>query len=417
MPVLARTDGNGGFRLGPLPPGRYRVTAAREGLTLRRTESLDVTTGVSPHPLALDLLHGARLSGRVTGPGGAPLAGARVRCAGADVDELAVRPGALPLAAEAAALPTGAAGALLSAQSAVTDARGRFVLDGLPPGRYRIDVSRDGYQALALEAKLGAGERHDLGALALAEGFPVRGRVLDQAGAPIEGAHVGVAGDGVLPTATTDVAGQFSLALAPGRYRVTASAEGWGNASADATAQAGGAGPSLELRLSRANASLEGQVHDAEGRPLARARLAARPVAASTDSDPPVASATTDAGGHFRMAHLPAGELRVAVQHPDYPRVSAPATAGQFASIVVPMPGGVAGEVRGRSTPWPFVSIMEGCSRSLHLLRGALYPRRGDQPGPFDSGPERRFDQLAVQGVREMTLLGRNGNTYAGSDG
>jgi hypothetical protein len=350
LPVLARTDRNGAFRLGPLPPGRYRVTAAHEGLILRRTESIDVEPGATPAPIALDLLHGARLTGRVAGPNGAPLTGARVRCAGADVEELAVRPGALPLAAEAAALPAGAAGALLSAQSAVVDGRGRFALEGLPPGRYRIDVTRDGYQALAVEVKLGAGERRDLGALALAEGFPVRGRVLDQAGAPIEGAHVTVTGTGALPSAITDAAGQFSLALAPGRYRVTASAEGWGSASADAAAEAGGAKPSLELRLSRADASLDGMVRDAEGRPLARARLTARPAAASAPGDPSLAAATADAGGHFHMARLPSGELRIEVQHADYPRISAPATAGQFATIVVPTPGGVAGEVRGRTT-------------------------------------------------------------------
>ncbi|HVY39383.1 MAG TPA: carboxypeptidase regulatory-like domain-containing protein, partial [Polyangia bacterium] len=59
---------------------------------------------------------------------------------------------------------------------------------------------------------------------------------------------------------------------------------------------------------------------------------------------------TADAGGHFRLARLPAGELRIEVTHPDYPRISAPATAGQFAAIVVPVPGGVIGEVRGRAT-------------------------------------------------------------------
>jgi hypothetical protein len=50
------------------------------------------------------------------------------------------------------------------------------------------------------------------------------------------------------------------------------------------------------------------------------------------------------------MGGLPASELRIEVQHPDYPQVAAPATPGQFASIVVPIPGGVAGEVRARAT-------------------------------------------------------------------
>ena len=237
-----------------------------------------------------------------------------------------MRPGMLPLAAEAAALPAGPVGALGGAQTAVADARGRFALDGLLPGRYRLEVARDGYQPMALEATLGPGERRDVGTVTLAEGFPVRGRVVDQIGAPIEGARVGVHRRGAagLPGGVTDAAGQFALALAPGRYRVTASAEGWGTASADTTAESGGAQPIMELRLARADGTIEGLVRDDAGRPLVHARLAARPARTGSPSNdataaPPVATATTDAGGHFRLARVPAGELRVEVAHPDYP--------------------------------------------------------------------------------------------------
>ena len=347
LATLARTDGSGAFRLGPLPPGRYRITAAQVGLILRRPVSIDVHPPAVPQAITLDLLHGARLSGRVAGPGGAPIAGARVRLSGAGVDELAVRPGTLPLAAVAAALPPGVTDTMGASQMALTDRGGAFALDRLPPGIYRVDVTHDGFQPLGTEVSLRPGERHDLGSLSLAAGFPVRGRVLDETGAPIEGARVSVTGG---PGVVTDAAGQFALSLAAGRYHLVAAADGRGSAAADATAEAGGAAPLVELRLSRAEASLEGLVRDAAGRPLARARLAARRAAADAPSDPPLATATTDAGGHFRMARLPAGELRIEVQHPDYPRVSVPATAGQFAAIAVPVPGGVIGEVRGSAT-------------------------------------------------------------------
>jgi len=348
LPVLARTDKNGQFELGPVPRGHYRVTAIAAGLTLRRPVSVPSSPDGLPVSIELDLLHGARIAGRVVGAKGAPVAGARVRLWGAGVDELVVRPGTLPLAAEAAALPPGAAGMLSSAQMALTDGRGAFALEGVAPGVYRIEITRDGFQPLGTEAALRPGERRDLGSLALSAGFPVRGRVLDETGSPIEGARVSVTGGAA--GAVTDGAGQFALALAPGHYHLVASADGWGSAGADATAEAGGASPLLELRLSRADASLEGLVRDEAGRPLARARLAARRAAADAPSDPTLATATTDAGGHFRMARLPAGELRIEVQHPDYPRVSVPATAGQFAAIAVPVPGGVVGEVRGRAT-------------------------------------------------------------------
>ena len=322
LPIIVRTTGTGAFTLSPLPPGAFRVTATSAGFVLRRTVTIEAR---APGPAAatpataavlLELLHGARLTGRIAGAAGAPLPGAHVRCAGADVDDLTVRAGMLPLAAEAAALPAGPAGALGGAQTAVADARGRFALEGLLPGRYRLEVARDGYQPLVLEATLGPGERRDVGTVTLAEGFPVRGRVVDQTGAPIEGARVSVtAGAAGLPGGVTDAAGQFALALAPGRYRVTASAEGWGTATADTTAQSGGAQPIVELRLARADGTIEGLVRDDAGRPLVHARLAARPArAGSPTSDataaPPVATTTTDAGGHFRLARVPAGELR-----------------------------------------------------------------------------------------------------------
>ncbi|MES1210669.1 MAG: carboxypeptidase-like regulatory domain-containing protein, partial [Pseudomonadota bacterium] len=356
LPVVVRTTGAGAFTLAPLPPGGFRVTATSAGFSLRRAVTVEArvpgAAGANAPTAAvlLELLRGARLAGRIAGAAGAPLPGARIRCAGAEVDDLTVRPGTLPLAAEAAALPAGAVGTLGGAQTAVADARGGFALDGLLPGRYRLDVARDGYQPLTLEATLGPGERRDVGTVTLAEGFPVRGRVLDQTGAPVEGARISAsAGAAGLPGALTDAAGQFALALAPGRYRLTASAEGWGTATAETLAAAGGAEPIVELRLARADGTIDGLVRDDAGRPLAHARLAARAARAGSPPDdstvaPPLATTTTDAGGHFRLARLPAAsELRIEVAHPDYPRISAPATPGQFAAIVVPVPGGVMG--------------------------------------------------------------------------
>jgi hypothetical protein len=93
-------------------------------------------------------------------------------------------------------------------------------------------------------------------------------------------------------------------------------------------------------------------VRDTGGRPLGRARLLAWPRGPSPvgPADAPLGSTTADVGGHFRLADLPAGELGIEVQHPDYPRVTLPATPGQFASLTVPFPGGISGEARARAT-------------------------------------------------------------------
>jgi protocatechuate 3,4-dioxygenase beta subunit len=305
-------------------------------------------------------LRGARVTGRITDPRGAPAAGARVRCVASAMDDLTVQTGQLPLAAEAAAMPSGAGRALGSTRTALADPRGRFTVDDLIPGRYRVEAAQPGFEPLRTdELTLAPGERRDLGTLALRDGFPVAGRVLDESGAPIEGARV-TAG-GADPTASalyaaTDGAGAFSLALPAGSYRLTATAPRHGPARAEVTVQAGAAAPPTELRLPRAEAVLEGMVRDNDGRPLGRARLYAWPQGAPHEaspagpSDTPLGSTTADVGGHFRLADLPAGELRIEVQHPDYPRVTRPATPGQFASLIVPFPGGISGEARARAT-------------------------------------------------------------------
>jgi protocatechuate 3,4-dioxygenase beta subunit len=303
-------------------------------------------------------LRGSRITGRVTDARGAPAASAHVRCVASAMDDLTVESGPLPLAAEAAALPSGAGRALGSTRSAIADARGRFTVDDLIPGRYRVEVAHAGSEPMRTdELTLAPGERRDLGALALREGFPIEGRVLDDSGAPLEGARVAAtsgADDSGL-YAVTDGAGAFSIALPAGHYRLTATAPGHGSASTEVDVRAGVPSASIALRLARAEAILEGLVRDTGGRPLGRARLLAWPRegAAGGGSATPIGTASADVGGHFRLAGLPAGELRIEVQHPDYPRVTMPATPGQFASLTVPFPGGIAGEAHARATGAP----------------------------------------------------------------
>ncbi|HSY39256.1 MAG TPA: carboxypeptidase-like regulatory domain-containing protein, partial [Polyangia bacterium] len=206
------------------------------------------------------------------------------------------------------------------------------------------------------EITLAPGERRELGALALRDGFPIEGRVVDDSGAPIEGARVAATGGAADDRlyALTDGAGAFSLALPAGHYRLTASAPGHGGAGSEVDVRPSAPSASIALRLARAEAILEGLVRDTGGRPLGRARLLAWPrdgaLGGTGGSAPPIGTTSADVGGHFRMGDLPAGELRIEVQHPDYPRVTLSATPGQFASLTVPFPGGIAGEAHARGT-------------------------------------------------------------------
>ncbi len=360
LPALARTDAGGVFTVGPLLPGSYRLSTARPGYVLRRAATVDVAApGPPPEPVVLELLRGARVAGRVTDERGKPVASAHVRCVASAMDDLTVGTGPLPLAAEAAALPSGAGRALGSTRVSLADAGGRFAVDDLIPGRYRVEIVHAGLEPMRSdEFDLAPGERRDLGALSLRDGFPVEGRVLDEGGDPIEGARVVVGGSAAGDSAAglyalTDPGGRFSISVPAGSYQLSANSAGHGAARITIAVQANTPPTPVELRLRRAEAVLEGLVRDSGGRPLARARLLAWPLDAGSgvaSDGPPLGSASADVGGHFRVAQLPAGELRIEVQHPDYPAIKLPAKPGQYALLTVPLPGGIAGEAHARAT-------------------------------------------------------------------
>jgi len=361
LPTRLQSDRAGGFAA-LVFPGAYRLSASRPGYVLRRAPTADAAGKGPALTVALELMRGARLYGRVIDPRGGGASGARVRCVASAIEDLTVQNGPLPLAAEAAAMPSGAARALGSTRATVADRDGRFVVDDLIPGRYRIEVAHPGAEPLRSdELVLAPGERRDVGKLALQPGFPVTGRVVDESGTPIDGARVVVASGGTSAAAAglvalTDAGGQFALALPVGSYRLAASASGRGTAQVAVDVAAGSSPPALAIKLFRAEATLEGLIRDDGGRPLARARLAVWPAdlldgaAGAAPGASPIASGSADVGGHFVIAQLPAGDARLEVQHPDYPRSVHLVTPGKFANLTVPFPGGIAGEVKVRTT-------------------------------------------------------------------
>jgi hypothetical protein len=361
LPTLVRSDGAGAFAARVFP-GAYRLSASRPGHVLRRAPSVDAGGKAPTAVTVLELIRGARLYGRVVDPRGGAAVGARVRCVASAIEDLTVQTGPLPPAAEAAALPSGAGRALGTTRATVADREGRFAVDDLIPGRYRIEVAQDGAEPLRTdELVLAPGERHDAGKLALRPGFPVTGRVVDESGVPIDGARVVVATGGPSGASAglftlSDAGGNFALALPVGSYRLAASASGRGTVQVAVDVKGGAAPPALAIRLARAEATLEGLVRDDGGRPLARARLAVWPLdafdaaGAAPPGAAPIGSAVADVGGHFTIAQLPAGDARLEVQHPDYPRSVQPVTPGKFANLTVPFPGGIMGEVKAKTT-------------------------------------------------------------------
>ena len=165
---------------------------------------------------------GATLTGQVLEEGtGAAVAGAQVNVMRAPTE----RPAA------------GTMGVPVRPLSTTTDREGRFQVDGLEPGRYRISVQKAGF-AMSLDAAppidLGAGERRGID-VRLQRGAVIVGRVLDEAGEPLAEARVmamrkmpaNPAGARTYPdllrpagpTAQTNDLGEFRLfSLPPGEY-------------------------------------------------------------------------------------------------------------------------------------------------------------------------------------------------------
>jgi hypothetical protein len=132
----------------------------------------------------------------------------------------------------------------------------------------------------------------------------------------------------------------------------------------------------------------------------------------------PVGSGTADVGGHFTISSLPAGDLRLEIQHPDYPTTTSIASGGQYALVTVPFPGGVAGEVRARSTGAAVGRARVdavgpgGATASADLRKSSSFTLMPLVPGrwrltvtaPGFRPAERELDVAAAAALREPSL-------------
>jgi hypothetical protein len=122
-----------------------------------------------------------------------------------------------------------------------------------------------------------------------------------------------------------------------------------------------------ELRLERADATLEGVVRDPLGRPASRARVLAFPLRAAVPDAgagtagtggspgsnvdmPPMAAVSADRTGRFKLTGVPRQPFLVEVRHTEWPTRVVVATPGQSLFVELPRPGGIEGEVRDRAS-------------------------------------------------------------------
>ncbi|WP_141324704.1 carboxypeptidase regulatory-like domain-containing protein [Myxococcus sp. AB025B] len=312
--------------------------------------------------------------------------------------------------------------------TAETDARGRFVLEGLPPGDYVLKARHGQHQGQA-ETTLDEEQTEAEVTVRLGTLVRVTGVVRDTSGQPIEGATVLANSRGTVYTdteAVTGADGRFELEEATlGTHHFTVSAKGFlptETTEVEVTHRT----PPVELTMERAFV-IEGIVVDAAGTPLPDITLSAmkwlRQPKGRRDGKPhdlehgdpdalfadgPVIDALTDDAGRF-VLNLPSPGLHRLT--PDVPgflattlEVEAPA---QDVRVVMQPGARVVGTVVDlKDTPIPNVAVTltpAGQEEPVPLWV------RSDAQGAFrlEGAPAGRFvlrASLEHSGVREATV-------------
>jgi hypothetical protein len=367
-----RTDRAGAARI-PARPGAYLAAARAPGLAPGRAEVVARPAGDGATRVDVVLAPPATLLGRATGPGGGPVAEARVRLL-----PLVTRwPGFAP--------PSSPPEEIAEVR---TDAAGAFRVEGLSQGSYALALDAPGRHPVLLPRVAVPG---DVLAIAVEPLGAIEGTVLLPDGRPAAGAAVRAASADHGAAAVAGADGTFRLAAPAGRYGLLATLGDRGGAgeaqiavAAGATARAG------TVRLGPA-AAVEGTVTGSSGAPAAAAEVALL----VHDTREVAARASAGGDGRFALGPLAPGayDLRAAAPGASPARLFGVTVGpgGRFvARIALPGTGAVAGTVRDAAGR-PLAGILvRAQGRGDGLLPEGPAEARTDFEGRF------RLDALEV---------------------
>jgi RNA polymerase sigma-70 factor (ECF subfamily) len=282
------TGEDGRFLLQGIQPASHELTIKAEGRAplLREVEAaadeIDLGDLALPDPRSIE--------GRVVGPGARPVPGARVW---AGLARRTVEPGNQIVPERPAALV-----------ETSTDAEGRFRLGGLPPGDFIVRAEMaDCADAVAGSVAAGTSDLD----LVLGPGITVHGKILDAAtGSPVEGAEVRM-GFSSFRTASSDGRGLFVVRGMPPEEATYGSSAlrvlhpDYGTYAATVMVLGRGELAPLEIRLTSAAHDIEGDVKDAEGRPVANAQVWLESSGAESGFTSPGDRTVSGPDGSFRL--------------------------------------------------------------------------------------------------------------------
>lgn len=229
---------------------------------------------------------------------------------------------------------------------AASDTRGRFRIEGLAPGNYRVDAQAAGF-ARSTAREVAVPRSQDLVVEMGAAGF-LEGFVYAADSSPASGAEVTAVGAEQPPVAVAGPAGGFSIEVPAGSFQVAArcGAE-TGALPAPVQVAPGATVRGLAIRLG-AGCAIQGTVvADPSSEAIAGAAIAVSPYLQNGDSG----RAVTDANGAFLVAGLAPGSYDVVASAPgsaDALRRGVTLVAGQRFPMTIKLQGtgGVEGAVR-----------------------------------------------------------------------
>ncbi|GAB4152323.1 MAG: hypothetical protein Fur0037_21100 [Planctomycetota bacterium] len=201
---------------------------------------------------------------------------------------------------------------------------GRFLVESLAPGSYRIRANAEGRAAADLRVEIEGGKLAEVGDIELARAAAVRGVVVDPDGRPVRGASVRRKKGGVLDNKMlssmfsedssdrTDGSGAFSLEdLPPGRITLIADAEGHASGQSERLdLSAGQVLEGVEIRLGNGG-GICGRLLTGPGEHPEDWQLFAKDL-----SDGDTAFGPVHADGTFAIEHLDPGRYEIKAMAP-----------------------------------------------------------------------------------------------------
>jgi protocatechuate 3,4-dioxygenase beta subunit len=376
---VARTDGDGRYRLEGLAAGKVSIEASHDEHP-RVVRDVELTEGVQTLDFTFE--GGLRVTGTVVDTSGGPIAGASLRLApvgrlfgGPEARSSAdgsfalegARDGEYELWADATGYAasngktrvtvagepvsgievrldrgtavvgqvTGVASDAMSRvrvrvegagsfglSGAAVDHRGQYRIENVAPGSYRVVAERgDSGATAAAEVEVAEGTPEMRADLAFEPGLTLSGRVL-QGSQPVDGAMLAIEGVDVDHSGWTDTGrdGSFRLeGLEPGRYRATVRDFATGLAHSETVDVAA----SREIVLRVPTARVAGIVTDgADRRPLAGVSLELAREGVELDGRLPALTAVSDSEGRFEIDGVAEGAWRLQARKSGYATAS-----------------------------------------------------------------------------------------------